>query len=134
LDFLEFLLAIGQAKLVEIIENQQWDLVNSFHIKLQEYLRIYNFTGGMPEVLNTYIETNHFEKVRTIQNKILSAYQFDFAKYAPTTTIVPRIRMLWQSIPSQLAKENKKIIYNAIKSGARAKDYELALHWLIDAG
>lgn len=133
LDFLEFLLAIGQPKLVEIIENQQWDLVNTFHVKIKEYLRIYYYTGGMPEVVNTYIETRDLDKVRQIQNQILDAYQFDFAKHAPIN-IVPRIRMLWQSIPAQLAKENKKFIYNAIKSGARAKDYELALHWLIDAG
>ncbi|MDX2189994.1 MAG: ATP-binding protein [Bacteroidota bacterium] len=133
LDFLEFLEAIGQEVLKNVIENMKWDNLNLFHSKIQDYLRMYYYVGGMPEAVRTYVESNDLIKVREVQQNILQTYQYDFAKHAPAS-IVPRMRMLWDSIPSQLAKENKRFIYSAVKSGTRAKDYELALNWLIDAG
>lgn len=87
----------------------------------------------MPSAVNKYIETKDYKQVRKVQLKLLQAYEEDFSKHAPTE-IVPRLKMLWNSIPSQLAKENKKFIYGLIKEGARAKEYELALAWLIDCG
>lgn len=133
LDFREFLLSQGEQSLQEIIDDKRWNLINSFKEKLKHYLRLYYFIGGMPEVLNSFVEYKDFKKVRKIQNEILTAYEYDFSKHAPDE-LVPRLRQLWNSIPSQLARENKKFIYNVIKSGARAKDYELALAWLKDSG
>jgi uncharacterized protein len=96
-------------------------------------LRYYYYIGGMPEAVLSYKDQSDFNEVRNIQKRILSAYEQDFSKHAPSE-IVPRIRMLWNSIPAQLAKENRKFIYGAIKKGSRAKDYELALSWLVDCG
>lgn len=123
----------GEEKLVEILNNNEWDLITIFKDKLISYLREYYFIGGMPSVVNKYIETKDYKQVRKVQLKLLQAYEEDFSKHAPTE-IVPRLKMLWNSIPAQLAKENKKFIYGLIKEGARAKEYELALAWLIDCG
>lgn len=133
LNFQEFLLAIGEEKLVNILNEKDWDLINIFKDKVISYLREYYFIGGMPEAVNKYIETKDYKKVRNVQLKLLQAYEEDFSKHAPND-IVPRLKMLWNSIPAQLAKENKKFIYGLIKEGARAKEYELALSWLIDCG
>lgn len=133
LNFQEFLLAIGEEKLVNILNEKDWDLINIFKDKFISYLREYYFIGGMPEVVNKYIETKNYKKVRNVQLKLLQAYEEDFSKHAPND-IVPRLKMLWNSIPAQLAKENKKFIYGLIKEGARAKEYQLALSWLIDCG
>lgn len=133
LNFQEFLLAIGEEKLVSILNEKDWDLINIFKDKLISYLREYYFIGGMPAVINKYIETKDYKQVRNVQLKLLQAYEEDFSKHAPNE-IVPRLKMLWNSIPAQLAKENKKFIYGLIKEGARAKEYELALSWLIDCG
>ena len=133
LNFQEFLLAIGEEKLVNILNEKDWDLINIFKDKFISYLREYYFIGGMPEAVNKYIETKDYKKVRNVQLKLLQAYEEDFSKHAPND-IVPRLKMLWNSIPAQLAKENKKFIYGLIKEGARAKEYELALSWLIDCG
>ena len=133
LNFQEFLLAIGEEKLVNILNEKDWDLINIFKDKFISYLREYYFIGGMPAAVNKYIETKDYKQVRNVQLKLLQAYEEDFSKHAPNE-IVPRLKMLWNSIPAQLAKENKKFIYGLIKEGARAKEYELALSWLIDCG
>lgn len=133
LDFAEFLLAKGQRPLLELLCKQDWPLIKMYKHKYAELLREYYYVGGMPEVVLSFVENNDFEEVRTIQSEILNSYERDFSKHAPNE-IVPRIRMLWNSIPSQLARENKKFIYGLIKKGARAKEYELALSWLIDSG
>src|SRR5690606_28688277 len=98
-----------------------------------DLLRQYYYVGGMPEAVLAFTEEENFREVRAIQKRILEAYEQDFSKHAPHE-IVPRIRMLWNSVPSQLAKENKKFIYGLIKQGSRAKEYELAMSWLIDCG
>lgn len=133
LNFKEFLIAIGEEELSKLIDKQDWSLINIFKDKYIDLLRKYYFIGGMPAAINKYIETTDFKQVRKTQNQLLKAYEEDFSKHAPSE-IVPRLKMLWNSIPAQLAKENKKFIYGLIKEGARAKDYELALSWLIDCG
>ncbi len=133
LNFSEFLLAMAQKPLLELLNNKDWVLIKSFKEKYINYLRQYYYIGGMPEAVLSFKNNNNFKEVREIQKQILSAYEQDFSKHAPNE-IVPRIRMLWNSIPAQLAKENKKFIYKVVKTGARAKDYELALSWLIDCG
>ncbi len=133
LSFSEFLIAKGKHDLLNLILNKDWKLIKSFKTKYIHLLKQYYFTGGMPEAVLMFSKTEDYNEVRQIQNRILTAYEQDFSKHAPKE-IVPRIRMLWNSIPSQLAKENKKFIYSAIKKGARAKDFELALSSLIDCG
>jgi predicted AAA+ superfamily ATPase len=133
LNYTEFLLALDQQPLLDLLKSKDWILIKSFKEKYIQILRQYYYIGGMPEVVLSYRTQNDFKEVRVIQKRILTAYEHDFSKHAPSD-IVPRIRMLWNSIPSQLAKENKKFIYGAVKPGSRAKDYELALSWLIDCG
>jgi len=133
LNFAEFLLALEQQSLLDLLKSQDWTLIKSFKEKYIHLLRQYYYIGGMPEAVLSYKTQNDFNEVRAIQKRILSAYEQDFSKHAPGE-IVPRIRMLWNSIPAQLAKENKKFIYGAVKPGSRAKDYELALSWLTDCG
>lgn len=131
--FIEFLENVGQFLLKEHLEAQNWQVVEAFHDKLVEFLRLYYFIGGMPEAVQSYIQFQDLNKVRSIQENILIGYENDFAKYAPIE-IVPRIRLVWHSLMSQLAKENRKFIYGQIKKGARAKDFEMAINWLADAG
>lgn len=133
LDFTEFLIALDQQPLLDLLKSQDWILIKSFKEKYIQLLRHYYYIGGMPEAVFSFKMQNDFKEVRLIQKRILMAYEQDFSKHAPGE-IVPRIRMLWNSIPAQLAKENKKFIYGAVKQGTRAKDYELALSWLIDCG
>lgn len=133
LSFMEFLENCGEEMLAEQLINKNWPVVETFHEKLVEKLRLYYFIGGMPEVVDNYIENRNLETVRFIQKKIITGYENDFAKHAPNE-MVPRIKMVWQSIISQLAKENRKFIYGQIKKGARAKDFEAAINWLADAG
>lgn len=133
LSFSEFLLALDENTLVEVLKEQKWDVLSVFKEKLKDYLRFYFYVGGMPEVVDAYAKTKDWDLVRKIQNRILRSYEGDFSKHAPKE-IVPLIRMVWQSIPSQLAKENKKFIYGLIKEGSRAKDFELAIEWLIECG
>ena len=133
LTYTEFLLAMNQEPLVRLLESRDWMLISSFKEKYIYFLRMYYYLGGMPEVVLAYSRHNDFQEARTIQKRILTAYEHDFSKHAPNE-IVPRIRMLWNSIPAQLAKENRKFIYKAVKTGSRAKDYEIALSWLIDCG
>lgn len=132
-NFTEFLLALNQQPLLNLLKSRDWTLIKSFKEKYIQFLKQYYFIGGMPEAVLSYRTQNDFRELRLIQKRILSAYEQDFSKHAPGE-IVPRIRMLWNSIPAQLAKENKKFIYRAVKLGSRAKDFELALSWLIDCG
>jgi len=133
MSFSEFLSALGENGLADSILKQDWGVLSIFHHKLTEFLRYFLYTGGMPEVVKVFAETRNWELVRQTQNQILHSYEGDFSKHAPTE-IVPRIRMVWQSIPAQLAKENKKFIFGVIREGARAKDFELAIQWLVDSG
>jgi len=133
LNFPEFLLALNQRSLQQLLESGDWDLVRNFKTKYMELLRQYYFTGGMPEAVSSFSRNKDYSEVRNIQNNILLAYEQDFSKHAPID-IVPRIRMLWNAILAQLAKENKKFIYSAVKKGSRAKDFELAISWLADSG
>lgn len=133
LTFTEFLNAMGQDKLVNLLENQQWDIVSTFKQKYIERLKQYYFLGGMPEVVKQFLLNNDFNEARAIQKAIIEAYEQDFSKHA-TINLLPRLRMVWNSVPAQLAKENKKFIFGLLKKGSRAKDFELALEWLSDSG
>ncbi len=133
LTFNEFLLALGQEQLYELLQRNDWPMITSFKAKLIGHLRHYYFIGGMPEAVSAFISENDFDQVRSIQKSILTSYEHDFSKHAPAE-IVPRIKLLWQSIPKQLSKENKKFIYGVVKQGGRAKEFELALAWLTDCG
>jgi uncharacterized protein len=133
MSFVEFLENIGQQLLKEHLEDRNWTIIDSFHEKLVELLRLYYFIGGMPEAVANYIQFQDLNQVRAIQEKILLGYENDFAKYAPIE-IVPRIRLVWNHLVSQLAKDNRKFIYGQIKKGSRAKDFETAIGWLTDAG
>lgn len=131
--FEEFLLAVDQAPLLDLLKNGDVPLITTFREKYISLLRHYYYVGGMPEVVDSFRKNNNFDEVRVLQKQILAAYEQDLSKHAPTD-IVPRLRMLWNSIPAQLAKKNKKFIYSLIRKGARAREYELALSWLIDYG
>ncbi len=133
LDFGEFLMAVGQKPLLDLLEKRDWTLIKTFKEKYINLLRQYYYVGGMPEVVASFVEKNDFAEVRELQKSILTAYEQDFSKHAPNE-IVPRIRMVLDSIPAQLSKENRKFVYGQVKKGARAKDYELALSWLRDSG
>lgn len=133
LSFTEFLDAMGKEQYVELIEKQDFEMIKIFSNKFEDLLKQYCYIGGMPEVVQNFVNNGDFNQVRTIQKRILSAYERDFSKHIPANT-VEKARMLWNSIPTQLAKENKKFIYNAIKKGARAKEFETALTWLRNNG
>lgn len=133
LSYLEFLDALGESPLKSLLESADWKMINAFKTKYIQLLKQYYYIGGMPEAVNSFRNNRDMEEVRTIQQQILISYEQDFSKHAPVE-IVPRIRMLWNGILAQLAKENKKFIYGALRQGARSKDYELALSWLIDCG
>lgn len=133
LTFQEFLMAIGKKQFSELLDQQDFSMITSFRETYADALKQYYFVGGMPEAVESFAENQDFNEVRQIQKRILAAYEQDFSKHAPNE-VVPRLRMLWNSIPAQLAKENKKFIYGLVREGARAKDYETALLWLSDCG
>jgi predicted AAA+ superfamily ATPase len=133
MNFREFLEAKDEGRLVDLLREQDWEFITQFKEKYIQLLKEYYYVGGMPEAVNYFIQKENFEGVRIIQQNILMAYEQDFSKHAPSE-IIPKIRMIWNTIVSQLTKENKKFIYGIIKEGARAKDYELALSWLEDYG
>ena len=133
LNYYEFLLASGENSLAELLESRDFSMINSFCDKYREYLRKYMYVGGMPEAVKSYTEEGDVTKVRRIQNNLLLYYENDFSKHALKEQL-PRIQMVWNSIPAQLAKENRKFIYGIIREGARAKDYETAIQWLSDYG
>ena len=133
MSFNEFILAVGEKGLHEALRSQDYELFNAYAGKYTDLLKKYYYVGGMPEVVQTYIDSDDLFEVREIQNNLLQYYEEDFSKHAPKE-VVPRIMMVWNSIPSQLAKENRKFMYGALREGARAKDFELAIQWLEDAG
>lgn len=133
MDFEEFLLAMGKEQLVELLRNNSWAALTPLRGMLTELLRQYYFVGGMPEAVKTYVERGDIWEVRSIHSKIIDAYRNDMSKHAPKQQ-VQRIDMVWNSIPSQLARDNKKFIYGALRKGARANDFEIAIQWLVDSG
>ena len=133
LSFNEFLIANKQERLVNLLLKQDFEKIKIFKNELKKYLKLYFYIGGMPEAVQEYINTNDLTIVRKIQERILESYVNDFSKHADKS-VFSRILALWQSIPSQLSRENKKFIYKNIKEGARSKDYEVAMQWLSDCG
>ena len=133
LSFSEFLMATGNERFAELLKKQDYEMITSFKQTYIDALKHYYFVGGMPEAVQSFAESKDFNEVRAIQKRILAAYEQDFSKHAPNE-IVPKIRMLWNSIPSQLARENKKFIYGLVREGGRAREYETAIMWLSDCG
>ncbi len=133
LSFQEYLLARGETKLAGFLGNWQNPEINLFQERYIQFLREYMIVGGMPEVADRFCQTQNYEDARALQLSILSQYEGDFGKHA-AASLLPRIRMAWNAIPLQLAKENKKFFFGQIKQGGRMKDFELALQWLRDAG
>lgn len=130
--FTEFLLAMGRSQLRDAVLSADWELLRHLHDLLTEMLRQYYFVGGMPEAVAQWVATSDPKTVRKAQKDILQTYYLDFGKRGKN--MVHRIRQVWDCIPAQLAKENKKFIFGAIKKGARAADFEAAIQWLADAG
>ena len=133
LSFTEFMRAMGKEQFVDLLDKGDFEMATMFRQDYVDLLKYYYYVGGMPEVVQSFVDNRDFNEAREIQERILAAYEQDFSKHAPNE-VVTRIRMLWNSIPAQLTKENKKFIYGIIKEGARAKDYETALMWLTDCG
>lgn len=133
LSFPEFLIACNQQKLTDLLHEKDWVLIKGFREKYTALLKEYYFIGGMPEAVQAFITGTRLTEVRSIQKNILSSYEQDFSKHAPNE-IVPRIRMLWNSVPGQLSKENRKFMYRNIKEGARAREFEMAMAWLLNSG
>ena len=131
--FREYLLALGEANLSDLLVSGDYETINIFSEKYADLLRRYYYVGGMPEPVQCYIDTDNMDEVRSIQKQLLLYYENDFSKHAPKEQI-PRIQMVWNSIPAQLSKENRKFIYGTIREGARAKDFEIAIQWLSDYG
>ncbi|WP_373767083.1 ATP-binding protein [Glaesserella sp.] len=134
MNFHEFLTALDKKELVQLLEMQDWALITAMKSSYIDLLRQYYFVGGMPEVVKTFVETQNLNDVRQVQRNLLMAYEQDFSKHIHDGQTVQRVRALWNSIPEQLAKENKKFVYSQLQKGARSKDYEIALQWLKDSG
>ena len=133
MNFDEFLMAKGESEACKLLASRDFNTIALLNDKFIDLLRQYYYVGGMPEAVKKYVETGALQEVRQIQNEILHGYEMDFSKHAPKDQ-AQRIRMVWHSIPSQLFKENKKFIYGALRHGARAKDFEMAIQWLVSAG
>ena len=133
MDFNEFLMAVGEEQLASVVSASDWTTISMFEDKLRELLKYYYFVGGMPEAVLSFSMYHDWNEVREIQNDILKSYARDISKHAPGE-IVPRITDVWKSVPAQLSKENRKFVYGVVKQGARAREYEIALQWLQDAG
>ncbi len=133
LSFPEFLRAMGEDGLLSLLESRDWSMISAFRERFAEWLKTYYFTGGMPAADAAYQARRDFSEVRRIQKQLLSDYEQDFSKHVPTV-LIPRIRMVWNGIPAQLAKENKKFIYSVLRKGARAREFETAIQWLEDCG
>ena len=129
----EFLLAKGEKQAYQLLEEHNFEITNLLLEKYVDLLRQYYYVGGMPEAVKKYVESGALQEVRRIQQEILKGYERDFSKHAPKEQI-ERIRLVWKSVPSQLFKDNKKFIYGALRQGARAKDFEEAIEWLVDSG
>ncbi|MCI8896041.1 MAG: ATP-binding protein [Lachnospiraceae bacterium] len=133
LSFHEFLCAVGESGLVRLMDEMDLQLLKAYREKYIDWLKKYYYIGGMPEVVASFIDNRDFAEVRYLQNRIIEMYENDFSKHT-TANELPRIRMVWNAIPMQLAKENKKFFFGKIKEGARAKDFEIAIEWLQDCG
>lgn len=133
MNFIEFVMAMGEKNLAQLLLTKDWNMISMFAPKFQELLKYYYYVGGMPEAVLSFSQNRDWKEVRTIQKDILNSYQRDMSKHAPSE-IIPRITDLWKSLPAQLSKENRKFIYGVVREGARAREYELALQWLLDAG
>lgn len=133
LSFPEFLCAAGSEQLCGLLERCDFELITTFRDRYIDLMKTYYYVGGMPAAVNAYTKDGNLKNVRRVQQRLISDYEQDFSKHAPKE-VIPRIQMVWDGIPSQLAKENKKFIYNVLREGARAKDFELAIQWLIDCG
>ena len=133
LSFCEYLEAIGETGLVELLHKKDWDLISAFGTKFIDLLRKYYYVGGMPEAVSAYVENKDYAEVRRIHEQILFTYEQDFSKHVPAN-VVPRIRNIWNSVPAQLSRENKKFSPGIVQKGSRLNDYELALQWLLDCG
>ena len=133
LSFQEFLCALGEERFVTMLQSTDTDMVTMFKTKYIDRLREYYYVGGMPEAVQNFVLNKDYNKVREIQKNLLNYYQQDFSKHAKIS-LVPRLNLVWNSIPMQLGKENKKYIYGQVREGARAKDFELAIQWLLDCG
>ena len=133
MSFLEFLNALGQEEYCKILKNRDWQMIKVFKDKFINYLRMYFYIGGMPEAILKFLENNDFSAARDVQKQILQAYEEDFSKHIPKTDI-QKTNLIWNSIPYQLAKENKKFIYSEVQKGASTKTFEIPLEWLIKSG
>lgn len=133
MNFEEFLMASGQKKLVDILNVRDYESINTLKDTYEKFLRQYYFVGGMPAAVQAHVENYGLEDVRSIQQQILFDYSRDFSKHVSKTD-VPKVNMVWQGMPAQLFKENKKFIYGVLKEGGRAKEFENAIQWLVDAG
>ena len=133
LTFMEFMESMNKKQFTSLVEKGDFSMMTTFKREFIDQLKYYCYVGGMPEVVSSFSENLDFNEARDIQQRILDTYEQDFSKHAPYE-IVPRIRMLWNSIPAQLARENKKFLYGLIKEGSRAREYEHALMWLTDCG
>lgn len=133
MSYQEFMMALGENELALFLQNKDWKMIQTFAPKYQEILRYYYYVGGMPEAVLSFSQNRDWKEVREIQQEILKSYKRDISKHAPSD-IVPRIADIWNSIPAQLSKENRKFIYGLVREGARAREYEIALQWLQDAG
>lgn len=133
MSFIEFVMAMGEDNLAKLLQTKDWNMIQLFAPKFHELLKYYYYVGGMPEAVLSFSQNRDWQEVREIQNEILKSYRRDISKHAPSD-VVPRISDLWNSIPAQLSKENRKFIYGIVREGARAREYEIALQWLLDAG
>ena len=133
LSFTEFLHAGENHNLLELLESKDFSMITTFRSKYIDLLKQYLFTGGMPEAVLTFLQTKDYSRVREVHDNLLAAYEQDFSKHAPVN-VVPRIRLIFHSLPAQLARENRKFIFGLVREGARAREFELALQWLLDSG
>lgn len=134
MDFIEFLWAMGDDKLVTLLQSKDWALITAMKSKYIERLRQYYFVGGMPEAVKVFVDSQDFKAVRQLQNNLLLAYEYDFSKHIHDNNTIAKVRAIWQSLPEQLAKENKKFVATQAQSGARLKDFESAIYWLVASG
>ncbi|MBP3690346.1 MAG: ATP-binding protein, partial [Schwartzia sp.] len=131
--FVEFLYAVGEDGLATLLEQGDWKLIDTFQDKFTTWLKNYYYVGGMPEAVKIFAETRDYQSVRSMQSELTEMYEADFGKHVDAREL-PRVRMVWNAIPVQLAKENKKFFFGQVKKGARARDWETAIEWLLDCG
>jgi predicted AAA+ superfamily ATPase len=133
MSFPEFLTGTGQDQLAKLLQDRDFDLIGAFRERFTDALRRYFFVGGMPEAVQTYADTGDYRQTRAVHDRLLYDYEHDFSKHAPGDT-AERVRLVWNAIPAQLAKENRRFVYSALRRGARARSFEEAIQWLVDAG